>query len=173
MFKTLILILIFIVSVSAQSWTQGQDVSTDNGNHFAASNTDSVFWDDDTLYICGAETAYVFINVGKSLGMLTYKAVVTTKDTMNHASDSARVVFELALLKGMSYTALDANATETYYGMDSTDVANAAVDLIYIRPFDNTNLDKKNTNYYLMRIRGRFSTNISAILIREERLRAY
>ena len=173
MFKTLIILSILVVSLFGQ-WTQGEDVSNSNGNYFAVSNTDSVFWDGDTLFICGAETAYVFVNPGKTLGMITYKGTVTTKDTMSHASDSARVVFEMALLKGLSYTALDASVTETYYGMDSVDVANAASDDIYFYPFQNTNLDQKHTMYYLMRIRGRYSTNISKIYpFREERISAY
>ncbi|MCK4825836.1 hypothetical protein KA005_59355, partial [bacterium] len=113
-YKILIILLILVVSVSGQ-WTTGQDVSNTNGNYFAVSNSDSVFWDEDTLYICGAETAYVFVAVRKTLGMITYKGTVTTKDTMSHAADSARVVFEIAMLQGLSYTALDVSVTETYY----------------------------------------------------------
>ena len=86
MYKILILLTVLTVSVFGQ-WTTGQDVSNSNGNYFAASNTDSVFWDDDTLYICGAETAYVFVATRRSLGMLTYKGTITTKDTMVHAAD--------------------------------------------------------------------------------------
>jgi hypothetical protein len=165
-------LLVLVVSVSGQ-WTTGEDVSNTNGNYFTASNTDSVFWDEDTLYICGAETAYIFIRVGKTLGMLTYKGTVTTKDTMSHSSDSARVVFEIAMLKGLSYIALDASVIETYYGMDSVDVASAASDDIYFYPFQNTNLDQLHTYYYLMRIRGRYSTNLSKIWLKEERTVAF
>ena len=172
MYKVMIFLLIFIVSVFGQ-WTTGQDVSNSNGNYFAASNTDSVFWDDDSLYICGAETAYVFVAVRKTLGMLTYKGTVTTKDTMSHSGDSARVVFEIAMLKGLSYTALDASVDETYYGMDSVDVATTVSDDIYFYPFQNTNLDQLHTMYYLMRIRGRYSTNLSKIWLKEERISAF
>ena len=172
MFKAAIIFLILATSLFGQ-WTTGEDVSNSNGNYFATSNTDSVFWDGDSLFICGAETAYIFIRVGKTLGMVTYKGTVTTKDTMSHASDSARVVFEIAMLKGLSYTALDASVTETYYGMDSVDVANAASDDIYFYPFQETNLDQLHTMYYLMRIRGRYSTNLSKIWLKEERISAF
>lgn len=172
MYKILMFLLVLIISVSGQ-WTTGEDVSNSNGNYFTASNTDSVFWDEDTLYICGAETAYVFVRVGKTLGMLTYKGTVTTKDTMAHSGDSARVVFEIGMLKGLSYTALDASVTETYYGMDSVDVATTVSDDIYFYPFQNTNLDQLHTYYYLMRIRGRYSTNLSKIWLKEERIGAF
>jgi hypothetical protein len=165
-------LLVLIVSVSGQ-WIAGEDVSNTNGNYFTASNTDSVFWDEDTLYICGAETAYIFIRVGKTLGMITYKGAVTTKDTMAHASDSARVVFEIAMLEGMIYTALDANVTETYYNMASINIAITATGTFYFYPFQNTNLDQLHTNYYLLRIRGLYSTNLSEIWLKEERIFAY
>ena len=172
MYKILLFLLIFVMPLFGQ-WTTGEDVSNSNGNYFAASNTDSVFWDDDTLYICGAETAYVFVGTRKTLGMLTYKGTISTKDTMSHSNDSSRVVFELAMLKGLSYTALDASVTETYYGMDSVDVAFGGADDIYFYPFQNTNLDQLHTLYYLLRIRGRFSTNLSKIWLKEERIRAF
>ena len=65
--------LIFAVSLFGQSITEGQDVSNSNGNYIAYSNTDSCFFDDDTLYICGAETAYVFVAVRNTKGMITFK----------------------------------------------------------------------------------------------------
>jgi hypothetical protein len=172
-----IILFLMLLSVSLafgqNIWTEGQAVSNTNGNYFLASNSDSVFWDEDTLYICGAETAYVWINTGTTKGMLTYKAHVTGKDTMSHASDSARCVFELALVKGLSFNALDASVTETFYGMDSSDVAQSGTGAIYFYPFQNANLDQKHTNFYVLRIKGRYSTNLSAIRLREERVRAY
>lgn len=172
MYKIIIFILALTVSAFGQ-WTTGEDVSNSNGNYFAVSNEDSVFWDDDSLYICGAETAYIFIRVGKTLGMITYKGTTTTKDTMVHSGDSARVVFEIAMLKGLSYTALDASVTETYYGMDSVDVATTKADDFYFYPFQNTNLKQLHTMFYLMRIRGRYSTNLSKIWLKEERIKAF
>jgi hypothetical protein len=95
-------------------------VFEDNGNYWTASNTDSVVWtsDEDSLFIAGAETAYVFIRTGNTLGMITYKGTVETQATLNHTADSARVVFEVAMLTGLSYNALDASVTETYYTLE-------------------------------------------------------
>jgi len=112
------------------------------------------------------------VNSGKSYGMLTYKGDVYAKAVTGHAADSSRIVFQMAMLKGMSYTALDANVTETYYNMDSVEVAATAAGTFYFYPFQDTNMDQKHTNYYILRIRGRYSTNAAAIVMKEERIEA-
>ena len=173
--KILLFVLILTISAFSQPyWTQGEDVSNTNGNYFLASDADSVFFDDDTLYIVGVDTAYIWVNSGKTLGMITFKGHVTTKDTIGHSGDSARVVFEMAKLTGMNYnTSLDANVTETFYALDSVEVDSGTVGAFYFKPFDNTNLDQVHTNYWILRIRNKYATNLSAIIIREERIRAY
>lgn len=104
--------------------------------------------------------------------MLTYKGDVYAKAITEHAADSARVVFEMCMLKGMSYNALDADVTETYYGLDSVEVAATATGTFYFYPFQNTNMDQKHTNYYILRMRGRYNTNAAAVIIKEERVEA-
>jgi hypothetical protein len=173
--KQITILILLMASLVSGQVTDGLDVFEDNGNYWTASNTDSVVWtsDEDSLFIAGAETAYVFIRTGNTLGMITYKGTVETQATLNHTADSARVVFEVAMLTGLSYNALDASVTETYYTLETTELAFGGSTDFYFYPFENTNLDQKHTLYWLMRIRGKYSTNLAKIYIKEERMRAY
>jgi hypothetical protein len=166
-----IIISLFLAGLVSGQWTQGQDVSEENGNYFYYSNSDSVFWDDDTLYIAGAETAYVYVKTGRTLGNITFKGYVTVKDTMGHASDTASVVFDMAKLKGLSYTQPDDSVTETFYGLDSMEVLSGAT-AFYFYPWQNNNLDDSHVFYYILRIRSR-AQGLAAIIIREERVLTY
>ena len=165
------LILLLALPLYGQNKIIGQDVSDESGNYFARSNTDSVFFDDDTLYICGADTAYILLYAGDTQGMTVLKGSVGTKDTMSHAADSCRVVFDLAIYKGLTYSSVDANMTNTFYAMDSVEVASGSTGYFYFKPFDNTNLDQEYTLYWLLRIRQRYDTNLAAIYLQQEKTR--
>lgn len=174
--KRLILFLFLLLAlVYAQGyWTEGKAVFTDNGNYWTASDLDSVVWtsDYDSLYIAGAETAYVFIRAGRTLGRITYKGKVTTENAYSHTADSANLVFEMALLKGLSYTSLDSDVSETFYSMATVAIAYGETGTFYFYPYTNANLDEP-TLYYLLRIRGVSSTDLAKIYIKEERIRQY
>lgn len=169
MFKVLTFMLIMIMSVFAQTtWEQGEDITNSNGNQWVTTDDDSVYFSGDTLLIFGADTAYIFVNTGKTSGMITYKGEVYAP-----ADDSAHVWFDIAKLEGRDYAALDANATETYYHMDSSFVDSSGTDHFYFYPFQNTNLqDYNHTTYYLLRMKGRAAYQ-AKIIMREERTRAY
>ena len=164
--------LIMVVSLFAQtSWEQGEDIINSNGNQWVTTDDDSVYFDTsigDTLHIFGADTAYIFINTGKTNGMITFKGEVYAP-----ADDSAHVWFDLGKLKGRSYIALDANQTEIYYHMDSSFVDSSGTDAFYFYPFQNTNLrDWNHTTYYILMIYGRAAYQ-QQIILREERTRAF
>jgi len=169
--KYLLMLLLFALPLYGQNYMSGQDVSDSDGNYFDTSEDDSVFFDDDTLYICGADTAYILIYAGDTEGLTAFKGTVTTKDTMTHAADSARVVFDMAIYAGLTYSAVDANFTNTFYALDSVEIASAGSGTFNFKPFDNSNLDQEYTLYWLLRIRQRFDTNLAAIYLRQEKTR--
>ena len=165
----IIFILIMSVSVFGQtSWEQGEDITNSNGNYWVTTDDDSVYFSGDTLLIFGADTAYIFVNTGKTNGMITYKGEVYAS-----AVDSAHVWFYMGKLKGRDYTDLDANQTETYYAMDSSAVDTSGTDGFYFYPFQNTNLqDYNHTSYYLLRVWGKVADE-ARVILREERIKAF
>ena len=168
----LLIFLILATSVFGQSrWTFGEDIISKNGNGYWVSNEDSVFFDEDTLYIAGAETLEVYVNVGRTLGMIRYYGTVHTKDTLGYSSVGDTVYFNASLHRGDG-NSKNALITETFYAMDSCKIVHDSTGVFDVYFFANSNLEQVETAYYTLRIYG-VADKIGGIWIKEERVFAY
>jgi len=179
--KRFVIFLLCIVTIifAQNAWFTGEDVVKKNNNAFYVSDKDSVFFDEDTLYICGAETIEVYVNMDRSLGMVRLFGTVQSKDTMGYSSTGDSIYFYVARHKGLGQTrgggrldAKNANITETFYAIDSVEQANGTVGTFDVYPLSNSTLKEEPGVYYTFRIYGVAHKN-SAIWLKEELIYAY
>jgi hypothetical protein len=163
-----ILVLFLVINLHGQTMLTGRSVGDSYGNKWSVTNEDSVYFDSDTLFIHGADTAYFAINTGASLGMITFKG-----DVFAGSVDSAVVRFSLAKYKGYKFGSGPDNIVDIYYPMDSCFVAASGIDGFYFYPFQNVNFQDYNHSYfYILKIAGTVG-NLAKIWLREEILEAY
>lgn len=167
----LMVILLSIIGFAQTKWIIGEDILSSNSNGYWISNSDSIFFDEDTLYIAGAETLEVYANVGKTLGMITWEGTVQNKDTIGYSSTGDTVYFDCALHRGTG-SARNSNMTETFYAIDSVKTVSDSVGSFNVYPLSNTTLDDQAKPFITLRIRG-VANKISAIWIKESRVDAY
>lgn len=180
--KKFIILLVVLLSgtVLAQNMIlTGQDVAEKNGNGYWISNQDSVFWDEDTLYIAGAETCEVYVNVDRTLGMLRLDGTIQNKDTVGYSSTGDTIRFYCARFKGTfrqygngRFDPKNSNMSETFYAMDSVKQASGTVGAFDVYPLSNSTLDDEACNYFIFRITG-VASKISAIWPRLSLVFAY
>ena len=182
LFTIFLLISFAVLYAQPNTFVVGEDILSKYGNGYSVSDEDSVFFSDDTLWLCGAETLDVYVNVGRTNGMLCWKGTVTSVDTLFYGGDtiafigdSGAVQYEVALHNGDG-SAANANIAETFYYMDSVNVDTASINSVqgsfYVRPFDSSDLDQIGTIFWTFRIRG-WTGAVVGIWIREERIFAY
>ena len=165
------LLFTFSLSFGQTGWTTGEDVISSNGNGYWVSDADSVFFDDDTLYICGADTLEIYVNTGKTLGMVRLYGTATNKDTMGYASSVDSVYFYAAQHKGDGSTRND-SIPETFFPMDSCEQASGNTDAFDVYPLSNSTLDNQAAAFITIRIYGKTGT-MNALWLKEERVNAY
>lgn len=175
--KWLVLAMVLCLSVAlspvyAQSkWTIGDDILSANGNGYWVSDADSVFFDDDTLYIAGAETLEVYVNTGRTLGMISLYGTVQNKDTIGYSSTADSVYFYASRHMG-SGSARNANISETFVPIDSVLNDGSTVGSFRVQPIANTTFGTDAAVYWTIRIYGKANI-INAIWLKEERVFAY
>jgi hypothetical protein len=164
----LVFLLCFAAGLFAQGVERGEDISNTNGNYFLVSDADSVYWSGDSLYIWGSDTAFIFINTRKTLGMITYKGIAEAA-----LSDSFIVYFDMAKCTGIHYDSLDSYHTESFVAMDTATCDTSAKVGFYFYPLQSTTFqDYNHTLYYILRIYGTAAYK-GRLYIMEERINAY
>lgn len=168
MLKILIFTMVAISAAIGQPiFTYGEDIIGDNGNGYWISDSDSVYFQNDSLYIHGAETLEVYINTNKTLGMVKLYGTAHALGT-----DSGTVYFDVSQHRGDGGSRHD-EIPETFYAMDSCKIDTSGTDsLWYVNPFDNTNLEKKHTAFYTLRIYG-IASYKTVLWMKEERVRGF
>jgi len=153
-------------------WTLNEDILTSNGNYYRFSDSDSVFAssDGDSLYIVGNDTLEIYVNIGRTLGMIRFYGYAQGVAMLGHSATTCTLYFDMSIHKGDGST-MNANITETFYAIDTILVIADSVGYFDVYPLGNSNLNQR-TAYYTLRIYG-VTAQVAKFWLKEERINAY
>ena len=154
-------------------WTLNEDILTSNGNYYRFSSSDSVFASSagDSLYIVGNDTLEIYMNLGRTLGMVRFYGYAQGVAMQGNSATTCSLYFYASNHKGDGST-MNAKIPETFYPIDSVEVAAATVGTFDVYPLSNTNIDSKPSAYLTIRIYG-ITAQVAKFWLKEERISAY
>jgi len=172
LFSLLLLTLFLVPLAQAQpEWDDISEIYDDGKNYGQYENLDSmIFFYEDTVFIAGGNTLYLFVNSRKTMGNIRFHGYAWALDTLDvtlysgaedfeltdpvsYSGNDTLLIFSLAAHTGSGQTALNTNETESYTAVDTALTGSTATAFdFYVK--DVTAMQTKLPAFYTLRMAG-------------------